>query len=84
MRARAAQMNLEPLKAEDAVEDYSCVLVQRDPSFVMELAKWNMKSPLVSAQMTQGVPVQAEAFADPHSGSANQKKGIGEEIIGLA
>ena len=69
---------------KDAMEDFACLVVQGDPTFIMELAEWDMKGPLVSTEVTQGVSVQAEAFADPHAGCANQKKGIGEEIIGLA
>jgi len=50
----------------------------------MELAKWDMERPLVSTQVTQGVSVQAEAFADPRAGGTKQEEGVGEEIVVLA
>ena len=71
-------------QGKDAVEDFACVIVHGHPTFVMELSEWDMERPLVCAQMTQRVPVQAEAFADPHARSTNQKECIGEEVIGLA
>ena len=71
-------------QGKDAIEDFACLVVHGDPTFIMELAEWDMERPLVSTEVTQGVSVQAEAFADPHAGGANQEEGIGEEIIGLA
>jgi len=50
----------------------------------VELSEWDMERPKVSTQVTQGVPVQAEAFADPHAGCTKQKEGVGQEIICMA
>jgi hypothetical protein len=74
----------EASQGKDAMEDFACLVVQGDPTFIMELAEWDMERPLVSPQVTQGVSVQAEAFADPNAGGANQEEGVGEEIVGLA
>jgi hypothetical protein len=43
-----------------------------------------MKRPLISSQMTHGVPAQAKTFADPHARGAHQKKGVCKEVISVS
>lgn len=66
---------------KDAVEGFLCLIVHRDPSFIVEFFKWDMKRPLVSAQMTHGVRVQAKTFTHTHAREAHQKEGICEEVV---
>jgi hypothetical protein len=51
-------------------------IVQRDPTLIVELSEWDMEGPLVAAKVTQGISVQAEAFADPDAGGTNQEEGV--------
>jgi len=50
----------------------------------MELPKWDMKGPLISAQMTHGVSVQAKSFSDPYACGTHQEKGVCEEVVSLS
>jgi len=66
---------------KDAVEGFLCLIVHRDPSFIVEFFKWDMKRPLVSAQMTHGVRVQAKTFTHTHAREADHNEGICEEVV---
>jgi hypothetical protein len=66
------------------MEGFARIMVHGDPAFIMEFSKGDMKRPLISPQITHGIPVQPKALADPHTRGTHQKKGICEEVIGLS
>jgi hypothetical protein len=47
--------------------EFADLIVDREPSFIMEFPEWDLEDPLIQLQMTKTIRVEANTFPDPHT-----------------
>ena len=68
-------------QCNQACMDATDVIVYGDPAIGVELSQRDVQRPVAIAEMPQRVGGEVKKLADAHSGAAQQKQGIGEQIV---
>ena len=68
-------------QCNQACVDATDVIVNGNPAIGVELAERDVQRPVAIAEMPQRIGGEVKKLADAHSGAAQQKQGIGEQIV---
>ena len=61
------------------MEDPARVIIDRDPSFGVQLPERDTYRPLVLAEFAQGIGRELKAFADTHAGGPEKQQSLGAQ-----
>ena len=80
-RCTLCHQRVQGAKEAQALNEFTNKTIDRDHTFCLQFAEWDMHRPLIRAGGAEAIVGQIGALSDAHAGVTDQKKRVASEII---